>query len=246
MEHNPKNIKDTILGKIRSEQILMRPRLYFTLQVVGSIILALCVFFISIFIVNFILFSLRINGHDAYLGFGPRGVEAFLRFFPWELLVLDAALVVALQWMLRQFRVAYQMPVLYLIGGLIAFSVIAGVGLDRGTQFNDEMLNQADQHQLGPFDEIYIHARRPPPIGEGFCHCIVTAISNNTITVQDSRSTTTLTVILPDDDDRATTTGLQVGDTVLVAGDRDGNTITAFGVRKVPADWTPRLLIQVK
>ncbi len=240
MEPNNQNLKDTVLRKIRTEKILMRPKLYFTLQVAALVVVAFCVLVLSIFIFNFLFFTLRINSHEALLGFGPRGIEAFLIFFPWELLALDVLLVLILQWMLRTFRFGYRIPALYLIGGLLGLSAAFGVTIDRGTLFNDFFLDEADNHQLPwPIGEFYGHARRPP-LGAGICKCTITAIARNTITVQDSHSTTTLTVVLPDNDDRATTTGLAVGDTVLVAGDRDGNTIEAFGVRKVPSDWKSR------
>ncbi len=235
MENNGNSLKERLLQKIHAREISMRPKLYFTLQIAALAFVALCVLVLSIFIFNFLLFTIRINSHDVLLGFGPRGFGAFLRFFPWERLVLDVALVVVLQWMLRAFKFGYKTPVMYLLLGLLGASAMLGFVVDRDTPFNDTLLREADEHLLpGVFGDFYGHARRPPPLGEGVCRCTITAIDGNTLTVQDPRSTTTLKVVLPSNDPRATTTSLMVGDTVLVAGDRDGGTIKAFGVRKVP------------
>ena len=231
-----KGMKDEILRKINADTVRMRPKVYFTIQVGSLIILVLMILVVSVFICNFILFGIRLNNHDTLLGFGPRGIEAFLMLFPWSLLILDAALVVLLEWLLRQFRFGYKSPVLFLFLALILITGAVGLILDRETPLNDMLLRGSDEHLLpAPFGDVYGRARHLPP-DAGFCKCTISAIDGGTLTVVDSRGTTTLKVILPEDDARATTSGLTVGDTILVAGDRDGETIRAFGVRKVSPD----------
>src|SRR6185369_1493465 len=114
-------------------------------------------------------------------------------------------------------------------------TLVLGFTIDRGTPFNDRLLRQSDEHRLPPFfSEFYGRARHLPPPDSGYCLCIIENIAGNRLTVRDPRSTTTLTIILPSNDPRATTTSLQVGDTILVAGDINGTTIQAFGVHKAP------------
>lgn len=234
MENNKPNTKEQILQKIRSQEISMRPKLYFTLQLAALAVVAFLILVLSVFIFNFLLFTIRINSHDALLGFGPRGLVAFLRFFPWELLVLDVALIVGLQWMLRTFKFGYKTPAVYLLLGLLGASMTLGYVLDRETVLNDHFLDEADHHHMGPFGDLYGHARRPLPPGEGVCRCIIVGIDGPTLTVQDSRSTTTLKVLLPPNDPRATSTGLEIGDIIFVAGDLDQGDIRAFGIHRLP------------
>jgi hypothetical protein len=152
------NLKEKILKDIRSGEVTMRPRIYFMLQIAALVLLALVVLVISVFIFNFIVFSIRINGDDAFLGFGPRGWGAFIQFFPWTLLVLDVALVALLEWLLRNFRFGNKIPALYLLGGLLALTVITGVIIDRATPFNDRMMER--RHDLPPpFGFVYGQAR---------------------------------------------------------------------------------------
>jgi len=227
------NIKDRILQEIRAGDVAMTPKIYFTLRFVATLVTALAVLVVTVFIVNFILFSIRIESHDALLSFGPQGISAFLAFFPWHLLVLDVGLIALLQYLLRQFRLGYKVPMLYAISGLVAGAFAWGLLLDRGTPLN-EFLMVRTRHLPSPIGEMYEHAMRPLPPGSGICRCTILEIDGNILTVEDTRdATSTLRVILPDADDRATTTDLEVGDLIFIAGEEHEGIIEAFGVRRV-------------
>lgn len=156
-------LQEKILQKIREGEVVMRPRIYFTLRALALMLVALAVLVLSVFICNFIFFTLRLNGHESLLG-RPGGIMLFLRFFPWGLLAIDAALIFLLEWMLRSFKFAYQKPTLYLALALVATVISAGFVLDRGTPFNDRVLMRADRGGLPPpFVQIYEGSRRPLP-----------------------------------------------------------------------------------
>jgi hypothetical protein len=107
--------------------------------------------------------------------------------------------------------------------------------IDRGTAFNERLLVISDQHRLpAPFGDFYGRVGHPMQPRDGVCRCVITAIEGNTLTVKETNGTTTLTVVLPMDDLHATTSMLQVGDLVLIAGDKDDDdAIRAFGVRRI-------------
>jgi hypothetical protein len=234
MESNDHNIKETILRKIQAHEIVMRPRLYFVLHMAALVVVTLAAIVISIFIFNFILFSIRINNQDAFLNFGPRGILAFLYFFPWSLFGLDIALIILLQFFLRKLRFGYKIPILYLLAGLIVSVLVFGFIIDRSSDINDRFLRGADEHRLPPpFGGIYSGARHMPARGSGICVCTIRAIEGNILTVEDTRSSTTLRIILPPDDPHATTSSLIVGGRVFIAGDEDDGVIRAFGVRSI-------------
>jgi hypothetical protein len=230
----PKSMRERILEKIDTRELSMRPKIYFTLKVAALVLITLAVLVISIFIFNFILFSSRINGHESLLGFGPRGILTFLEFFPWWLLGIDIALIILLEWLLRQFRFGYKSPVLYLLLTLLVVTASTAFLIDRGTAFNDQLLDRAEHHHLPPpLNNFYGEAHHHASPDSGLCTCIITAISQNSLTLRDTMSSTTLTVILPPNDPRATSTSLKVGDMVFVAGDIDHGVIRAFGLRKL-------------
>src|SRR4051812_6361492 len=93
-QHKPAvSMQEKVLGKIHARELSMHPRYYFVLRVAALVLVALGILFISVFIFNFLLFSIRINSQDTFLAFGPRGWGAFLVFFPWDLFAIDAVLV---------------------------------------------------------------------------------------------------------------------------------------------------------
>ncbi len=233
MNHdNHTSNRDEIMSRIKREGVAMTPRLYFTAHVVATIATVLATLAVSIFIFNFILFSIRINSHEALLSFGPRGFMAFLQFFPWPFLLADIGLIILLESLIRRFKFGYRLPIAYVVVGLLVLTVVVGLVIDRGTFVNDRIMERAGGPGLPPpFGKLYRDAKHGPH--DGLCRCVVTAISGNTLMVEDyNGATTTLTVILPENNPRATTTGIAIGDLVMVAGDREGDVIHAFGVKK--------------
>ncbi len=233
MEHNPlSSMKERLLHKIDAQELNMRPKVYFTLHVAALVLVAIAVLLVSIFIFNFILFSIRINSHDSLLMFGPRGIWAFILFFPWTFLIIDILLIALLEWLLRKFRLGNKIPVLYLLLGLVGLTAVTGLFLDRATTFNDRLLIRADQHHLlPPLNTFYVSARHHLTPESGVCTCVVTAIEGNKMYLRDTEGTTSIIATLPPNDPRATTTLFKVGDLVFIAGDPEGGGIRAFGIR---------------
>jgi hypothetical protein len=227
----PKSAKDRILERIRQGERPMRSKAYFVARIIALALVALAVLAISIFLANFILFGIRINSHDALLGFGPRGLLLFVRMFPWPLLIIDIGLIILLEWLLRKFRFGYKSPVLYLFIGIIALSASAGFLIDRETDVNDRLLNRADRHELPGFDDVFEGARHAPPPGTAACHCTITAINGNILQATGfEQGTTTLRTLIVRPEDPVLST-LNVGDTIFAIGDEDGATIHVFGIK---------------
>ncbi len=237
MEHSPKNessAKENVLARIREKNISMRPKLYFTSQVALAGLVALTILVVSIAIVSFILFGLRVNGHEALLSFGLRGVSAFLLVLPWPLLVLDILLVIFLERLLRRFKFGYRSPILYLMVGLVGVAVVSGLLLDRGTPMNDALLHRAEHGGLPPpFGELYEHARVPAPHDRGIYRGTILEIATTSLRLQhddldnDHDDTGYLVLLPPGFDIRP----LFIGEKVYVAGDKEGDAIRAFGVQ---------------
>lgn len=238
MAHNP-HMKEDILKRIQAGDVRMRPRLYFTMQVALLAAIAIAILLISIFLFNFMFFSLRISGHESLLTFGGRGLLLYLRFFPWDWLAIDVLLIVLLVWLVRQFHIGYSRPIVPLLVALLLVSGAFGIALDRATGFNDMLLRDADHDMLpSPIGGIYEHARRPPPPGSGICRCTITAIASSTITAVGpgkSGTTTVYTIHVPKNGSfEATTTGLSVGQTIMIVGTPHGVEIEAFGIHGEP------------
>jgi hypothetical protein len=239
MENNDtqkeRGIKESILGKIDANELTMHTKTYFMLKagILGAIVF--CVLVISVLICNFILFSIRINGHDSLLYFGSRGFLTFLTFFPWTLLVLDIVFIVLLERLARKFRFGYLSPALYLFLGFFTVVISTGFFIDRVTDFNNDLLIRAQEHRLQqPFGDLYEHARYVSPPESGIYRGVITDISGNIITLYnvDVGTTSIFAVVVPSGDPNATSS-LHVGETVFIAGDARDGIIHAFGMRKI-------------
>src|SRR4051812_38105080 len=101
-------VKDSILEKIKAGEVSMRPRSYFVLKSIILGILAIIGIFVSSLLLSFIFFSLHVSGRLFLLGFGGRGIEAFILLFPWKLFLIDLIIVFVLQSLIKQFRFGYK------------------------------------------------------------------------------------------------------------------------------------------
>lgn len=224
-------MRERILKDIKSGDVSMTPRTYFTLKVVALVAAMLGVLVVTIFIFNILYYSIRVSSHDALLGFGIKGFNTFWYVFPWGWLILDVALVVLLQWLLRHFRAGYKIPVLYLIAVLLGCAAVFGFVLEE-TSVNDRLIER-EELLPAPLAQLYELIREPNEMQNGICRCVILAINGSVLVVQaEGGRGDAITVVLPQSARYATTTGLHVGDTIYLAGEeKDEGEIEAFGIR---------------
>lgn len=140
------------MAKVRSSEISMRPRWYF---VVGSLLTMLGLVSGSIgaiFLTNLTLFSLRQHGP-----MGPWRLQIMLESFPmWVplLAVLGIALGI---WMLRKYDFSYKNNFWLVVAGFIISIILAAVIIDY-LSLNDTWLRQ------GPMRRFYLHGDGQRPM----------------------------------------------------------------------------------
>ncbi|HWP61622.1 MAG TPA: hypothetical protein VN495_03395 [Candidatus Paceibacterota bacterium] len=157
----PHDLKDRVLGKIRSGEVMMHSRTYFALKIVALVIVLFLALVVSVLLFSFIFFTVRLNILDAMTHRGPNGFMLFVRLFPWHLLLLDIILIALAEILMRTFRFAYGSPTLYLLVGLIACVLALGLFIDRATSFNDDMRMRAHSNGLPePLNDMYEHIHR--------------------------------------------------------------------------------------
>lgn len=247
MEHqetssSKSSMQENVLERIRTDAVTQVSKSHFVVRMIFTISVAIVTLLVSISIFNFMFFSLRFHQHEMLLGFGSRGLLFFFVLFPWGLLIVDVLLVSLLEWLLRQFRFGYRIPILYLLGILLALTVSTGLFLDRVTSLNDNLLGQADHHKLPPpLNDLFEAMRVPPPPEDGVCKCVITAIDGKKVTAynQDLGTSTQYNVTLPDND--GDDLPLKVGDTVFIAGDANNGTIRAFGMKRFKGALPPHV-----
>lgn len=232
-QHNQfENLKEQVLAKINTNKVVMRSRLYFAVRVVSLVALICIVLLLSIFTVSLLFFSLRVSSHLLLLGFGLRGLTTFLSLFPWIPLALTIGALVLVVKLFRKFGAGYRMPVLYILGFTLLFSVGAGLALDRETRFNDRMFMRAEHKELpAPFGSVYTQARRLPAPEDGICKCKIVAIGDEMLTVMDTKFGAKRVFLVPVPENEET---LVVGDEIFIVGDQIGGVFKPLNVHRVP------------
>jgi hypothetical protein len=237
--HN--SIREKVTATIAAGDVTMRSPLHFIFKSVLLVSALLGIFLLSTVILNFILFSIRVSEHHALLGFGIRGWIAFIHFFPWILFFIDVALVVAVIFLLRSFRIGYKTPTLYLLFGLLAIVILMGVCIEKGGgELNTRMLNRAEEGRLPvPFPRM-MRGAEPSPEHNFFCRCEVVSVDVSTgmLIARERRTGEVFTLRIPQGAPYATTTGLIPGDTVFIAGMDDGDgdaddVVRIFGIKRM-------------
>lgn len=155
---SPTDIKSRILSRIKSGDVEMHSHSYFTLKLAALTVVSLLALVVSVLLLTFILFTIRINIFHPHGPFAPGALFFFTHFFPWHLLLLDVLLVASAEWLLRSFRFAYQRPVLFVLFMLLALALASAMFIDR-QGFNDVMLDRSHHQSLPPpFNDMYQHA----------------------------------------------------------------------------------------
>ncbi len=218
-------------AQIASGKVQMRSRAVFVLKSIALVFLSVLVFLTTTLIVNFIIFSIHIQNTDAFLGFGPRGWYAFLIFFPWRLLVIDALGIILLIMLLRTFRFGYRIPLLYMGGAVLIAATLFGFALERHTPMNDMLIREANRPEMPrPIPTLFNRLHTPPP-GEGRCHCEVVSITDAThLEVRDVVTDEPFTAVIQDDA-HGTTSNLKIGDMVFMGGEMHDGVFQVFGIR---------------
>ena len=97
-----------IMERIDTEKVTIKPRIHFVLgSVFIGVGLTILLFFAG-FLVNLVIFRLRMDVPFQYLSSGPLGWQVFLRIFPWQYLLLAVLLLIGGIYLLKKYDFSYQ------------------------------------------------------------------------------------------------------------------------------------------
>lgn len=231
---NFKSMRSAVLSKISRGEVIMRSRLSLMVRVILLITVAVAILILSLLITSFLLFSIHEGGELLLLGFGVRGIVLFFQLFPWMLFVLDIALILFMQWLIHGFQFAYRVPLLHLFGIVLVISVSLSVVIAI-TPLHHTLLKHSLSGQLPIVGTLYQRIYdADESYGEFKGRVLSIRGRNVTISHNDydrDEDDGTLVVIAAEGADLS---DIAQGDWVYVAGDLQGTTITAYGVRKLP------------
>lgn len=228
------NIKDNVLKKIECGQVQMKSRMYFNIKIGLLIAISLFVFFISIFLVSYLIFCLKTGGFFFLLGFGTKGFYKFFLLLPWIILVVNAFLLILLDYLLRRFKFGYHSPLVYLFLGTLVFVTLFST-LVNFTSFHDDMMKFTQRRKIPFAGWLYGGIKRSyqnhgvvvgkvSSIGDGY---LVITHHDYDRDYYDNLKILTSSNLLKE-------RGISIGDSVIVAGDFISKTeLSAFGMHKI-------------
>jgi uncharacterized membrane protein YozB (DUF420 family) len=120
------DLEKEIMSKVTSGRIAMKPKWYFVIGSLFSIIGLTALSVASVFFVNIMMFLLRKHGPMAQWR-----LEAMLKSYPVWIPVLAIFGIIAGIWLLRKYDFSYKKNFLLIILGFIASIIIAGFIIDR-------------------------------------------------------------------------------------------------------------------
>jgi len=218
-----------VLDKLESRQVKMRSKRYFILR---AVLIALLTLFISLFVlylVSFVIFSLRANGVWFLPGFGLRAMRAFFGSLPWLLILIAIILIIVLELFVKHFAFAYRRPVLYSVLGILIFTLL-GSFLIAKTQLHSDLFLKAREGKLPMAGKFY----------RGFCmpklagvhHGVVSEITERGFNLETQKNEI-LTIVVSSTTRFLLRPGIKKDDRVVVLGKRDDGRVEALDVRRV-------------
>jgi len=218
----------SILQTIQKDEVRMRPKWHFILNisllVVGTILACLSL----LYLVSFIVFTLRQNGSWFMPSFGAQGWGALFISLPWLLIFWALLFVIIVGFLVKKYSFAYGRPLIYSALGIILFAGIGGF-LIALTPLHSELLFQAEEKNLPLAGGMYRQFCNKHPnnitMGE-VIEKIPTGFSLRNQEFEILMVDVSPRTIMPQN-------GVQVEEVVVVLGDRQGNIIKAFGVQPV-------------
>ena len=228
------NLRDNVFKKIEAGEVSMKPKSYFLLKVAVLIFVVFVTFVISVFLISYILFSVQAAGHMFLLGFGTRGLYEFIVIFPWFLLLVDAFLLLFLDFLLKRFRFGYHSPIIYLF--LVTLGIITVFGsIVYRTPLHKDLMYEAEGNHL-PFARGMYDGLRKSHRKVGIFRGEIASTSGNIFTIKYDDYDTPgedepLEIVAPPGVEVGVL--LHVGDKVFVAGDVVDGQFRAYGVHKL-------------
>jgi hypothetical protein len=227
-------IQRRVLERIQSGKARMHTHAYFVARIIATVAVAVISLALSSLIMSFILFSIHESGEQFLLGFGTQGVSAFFNLFPWSLFVIDIAILILLQWLLRGFRFGYRLSLLTVFLTVCVMSSLIAFAFNL-TPVHGSLLDDADRGELPIVGDLYENIRDSHE-DQGIFRGTVTSITGNIITIEHNdgdhdEDDGIRTVVLPN-----SAFTFSVGDRVYIFGSSTPDGIHAYGVVKLSPD----------
>jgi hypothetical protein len=150
------DIQASVLQKIRTGEVSMRPKLFFIAKVAALAVVAALAFASAMLVLSFAFFSIHESGEQFLLGFGQRGFIVFIQLFPWIPFFIAVLLILLLDFLLRYFKFGYRISMLDLFLIALAAAMVVGFFITL-TPLHTDLRDRAERGELPIIGEFYEH-----------------------------------------------------------------------------------------
>jgi hypothetical protein len=231
MENNQEDnsIKNKVLQAIETGKVKMKPKWEFVLQTILMIFGAIILILGLLYFFSLTIFILRQSGLWFVPSFGYKGIMPFFSSLPWLLIILVLVAIMVLEILVKHFSFVYRKPVLYSFAGIVLL-VIFGSFSVANSQFHRGMFELAERDHLPFANSLYqgYGLQRLENVAEG-----VIRETSDLEYVIENRKGESITVIVDDDTDVNTVGQLEIGDVIVVIGQRSNGSINARGIQEI-------------
>ncbi len=119
------DIAEDVMTQIMSNKIVMKPRWYYVLGTVLSLVGLICSSFVAIFLTNLTIFMLKQHGPN-----GSWRLQQILESFPFWVPILAVVGMVGGVWLLKKYDFSYQKNFKSIIGIFVATILLTAALLD--------------------------------------------------------------------------------------------------------------------
>lgn len=153
MNDKAKKMSETLMKKIRSGEVTMKPRMHFVLQALLAIVGVLFLIASLVYIGSLTAFVLNQNSILELSKFGFLGIMPLLRALPWMLIVLGGVVFILIEVLARSFSFTHRQPVLYTTLGVLGIAFFGSLFLSQSS-----FHSQARERSLGersPYEGMF-------------------------------------------------------------------------------------------
>ena len=227
------HITEKILSKIKTEKIKMKPKSYFVLRIIFLVLGTLALTFFIIYLISFIIFSLRASGTLFLPRFGFPGMRILISSLPWFLILTSGILIILLEIFTQKFTFVYRKPILY---SLLVIIIIVSMGsfLIGKTSLHSSLFWKAQEKRLPAMGSIYRNYGAPQidDVHQG----VISKVTENGFEIE-TLSGEVLDVIVGPKIYSTLESDIKKDDVIVVLGKQSSSTIQALGLRKVQKDF---------
>ncbi len=227
-EQEVNQTKKNILEQISSGQVKMKPRWQFVLRTVllgiGIILAALAI----IYFASLTVFVLRLQGILFVPTFGIVGIYSFINSAPWLFILITIAFVIVLQILVHKYQFVYGKPLFYSIAALMVLVLISVILIEQ-TSLHPGLYSQSKNGRFPFLGGIYEHPimmHMPQNVTAG----LITEIVDPGMKIKTNQDVEYI-VLIGQNTKMPYNQEFDIGDMVVVLGNREDGRIQAVGIR---------------